>query len=313
MTLTTTRSVSRLPVFTTVAPLPTSSQPVAQGRTAVGWSPARSGGADAAKLGAAWQALLDDEGRLPKGMKVSRPTFAKGSDAANRLSSLRAEEGLSPTEVFKNPADGSFVLRSQTYGEGDARVYVYDASGKERWKLNVHDDGFVAGQPAKPIVPFEKPKGPTDSLLGNASAIATVKAEIGTKPYLNKNWVQVPKTKLSETFTPKESRLLPEAVIAFSRKLYRQAGDSHSVHKQVVDGHPIYVVHDEAGWQAGPARNEQLSKQVAWVFDASGNLLASGTRTISNLTQHRIRSSREAIGAYTWDATPRLERQTPWR
>lgn len=257
-------------------------------------------------LGKAWEKKLDAEGRPPSAWKSTRTAFPKGSDAANRSGSLKAEDGLSPTEVFKNPANGSFALRSQTEGEGDARLYVYDAAGKELWQVDIGDDGTVSGSAATPVVPFTKPTGPTDSLKGNAAAIAHVKAEVGRKSYRQEDWVDVPKTKLSQTWTPDESRLLPDAVLKFSRKLERQAGDTHSVHKLVVDKHPVYVVHDEQGWVRVGATQELTSKQVAWVFDASGTLLASGSRLISTKTSPDIRSTRDAKGAYAWDATPAL-------
>ncbi len=257
-------------------------------------------------LGKAWEKKLDGEGRPPAAWKQSRPSLPKGSDAANRFASLKAEDGLAPTEVFKNPANGSFALRSQTDGESDARLYVYDASGKELWAVDVADDGTRSGGPATPIVPFTKPTGPTDSLAGNAAAIARVKAEVGAKVYRQEDWVDVPKTKLSQTWTPEESRLLPDAVVSFSRKLSKQAGDTHTVHKLLVDKHPIYVVHDERGWERVGSTQELTSKQVAWAFDASGNLLASGSRLISTKTSPDVRNTRSASGAYTWDATPRL-------
>lgn len=257
-------------------------------------------------LGQAWEKKLDAEGSPPKGWSVARPSLPKGSDAANRFASLRAEEGLAPTEVFRNPANGSFAFRSQTDGESDARLFVFDASGKEVWRVDVSDDGTRQGGPAEPIVPFTKPAGPTDSLVGDAQALALVKQQVGPKPYRQEDWVDVPKTKVSQTWTPEESRLLPEAVLKFSRKLSRQAGDTHSVHKLVVGGHPVYVVHDEQGWQRVGKTQELTSKQVAYVFDASGHLLASGQRTISTKTTPDISNTRSAFGAYAWASKPAL-------
>jgi hypothetical protein len=252
-------------------------------------------------IGKAWESKLDDRGVPPKAWKTAHPRFAEGSDAANRAHALKGEQ------VYRNPANGTFAVRSQTQGERDARVYVYDASGKELWEIHVGDDGTRTGSPAKPTVPITRPDGPVESLKGKTAAISRVQVALGKAHFNDANWVEVPRNKFSVTWTPEESARLPESVAKLARAMDRN-GDEPIVSKVVAGGHPVYVLHTEKGWERNnPAdANDLRSDQRAWVFDSAGNFLASGRRTISTRTSPNLHNAHDAVAPYKWDAAPAL-------
>lgn len=98
------------------------------------------------ELAQRWEQAFDEMVMPPASWFVERAPVGADTNAGARLAQLRnSDEGLSPPEVYQSP-NGSFAIRSQTDGESDARMWLYDAQGREIWFFDISDDGTYDSQ-----------------------------------------------------------------------------------------------------------------------------------------------------------------------
>ncbi|MBI5547201.1 MAG: hypothetical protein HY901_25245 [Deltaproteobacteria bacterium] len=103
--------------------------------------------------------VQEDGYNFKSSWKVSESKLPQGKDIQNRVKNLaRDNDGLAPTEIYRDPKTGTFAVFSQTEEELDARLWVFSPEGKHLAFADIDDSLEAQWSLAKAEPKMTKPK-----------------------------------------------------------------------------------------------------------------------------------------------------------